>query len=100
MIGWWYTSQSIKDIAPLVIAGALWLLDPKLAAYATNGMETVWVVLFVMLAWHALLENKFNLSGIALAGTLWARPDGFIFFGVTAIATLLVPDGPRPRWQD
>ena len=100
MVGWWYTSQSIKDTPPLAVAAVLWILDPKLAAYATNGMETAFVVLFVMLAWHALLENKFNLAGIALAGTLWARPDGFIFFGVIAIATVLVPQGPRPRWQD
>lgn len=97
---WWLASGSIKGPLSLAIAGSLWVLDPKLAAFSTNGMETALLVLFVIMSWHALLHQKFTLAGVALAGTLWARPDGFIFFGVIALATVIVPDGPRPKLKD
>ena len=100
MGAWYFASRSLREPLSLAIAGSLWVADPKLAAFSTNGMETAMLVFFVVLSWHALLNRRFTMAGIALAGTLWARPDGFIFFGVIALGTLLVPDGPRPQWKD
>ncbi len=101
LIGAWiYASKSLSGPLTIAIAGVLWVLDPKLAAFSTNGMETGVLVFFVMMAWHAVLHRKFTLAGVALAGTLWTRPDGFIFFSAIAIAGLLVTDGPRPGWKE
>jgi len=97
---WRYAAKSLRGPTTVAIAGALWVLDPKLAAFSTNGMETGILVFFVMMAWHAVLHRRFNLAGVSLAGTLWTRPDGFIFFTCIAVAGLLVSDGPRPNWRE
>jgi hypothetical protein len=85
-------------IATGVVAG-LWILDAKLAAFSTNGMETALLVLFVMMAWRALVDGRMGLAGVALAGALWTRPDGFVFVGAIAAGAWLFPGGPRPGWR-
>jgi len=100
VFAWGYASRSLPGSLAAAIAGALWVADPKLAAFATNGMETGIMVFFVVLSWHAVVQRRFSLAGIALAGCLWTRPDGFIFFTVIAVAGLILPGGPRPTWQE
>lgn len=84
--------------ATLVTAG-FWLFDAKLAAFSTNGMETALLVLFVMMAWRALLDARMVLAGVALAGAMWTRPDGFVFVGAVAAGVWLFPAGARPGWR-
>jgi hypothetical protein len=82
------------------IAAAFWILDAKLAAFSTNGMETALLVFFVVLAWRALVDARMGLAGVALAGALWTRPDGFVFVGAVAAGALLFPGGVRMGWRD
>ena len=59
---WALASRRLSGPAAVALAGGLWLLDPKLAAYATNGMETGVLVFFVILWWHALLDHRPGLA--------------------------------------
>lgn len=81
------------------VTAALWILDAKLAAFSTNGMETALLVLFVLLTWRALVDGRMTLAGVALAGAMWTRPDGFVFVGAVAAGAWLYPGGPRPGWR-
>lgn len=80
------------------VTAAFWILDAKLAAFSTNGMETALLVLFVMMAWRALTDGRMTLAGLALAGALWTRPDGFVFVGAVAAGAWLFRGGPRIGW--
>jgi hypothetical protein len=97
---WALAAGRVQSAVALAVMAGLWLFDAKLAAYATNGMETGFLVFFVMLAWRALLDRRVGLAGLALAGLLWTRPDGFVFFGALAAAVLILPGETRPGWRD
>ena len=92
---WALMARRLPGPAALTLAGGLWLLDPKLAAYATNGMETGLLVFFVILLWRALLDGRPGLAGLALGGLMWTRPDGFVYAGALAAATWLFPGAER-----
>jgi hypothetical protein len=79
----------------VALAGGLWLLDPKLAAYSTNGMETGVLVFFVILWWCSLLDRRPGLAGLALGGLMWTRPDGFVYAGAVATGVWLFPGTER-----
>ncbi len=83
----------------IVVTAALWLLDAKLAAFSTNGMETALLVLFVVMAWRALVDGRMKQAGLALAGALWTRPDGFVFVGAVAAGAWLLRGGPQIGWR-
>jgi len=97
---WALVARRLSDPVALALAGGLWLLDPKLAAYSTNGMETGLLVFFVILLWRALLDGRAGLAGLAFGGLMWTRPDGFVYAGALAVGTWLFP-GPagRLRWS-
>ncbi len=97
---WWLAAGRVQSAVALAVMGGLWLFDAKVAAYATNGMETGFLVFFVMLAWRALLDRRAGLAGVALAGLLWTRPDGFVFFGALAAAAMILPGETRLGWGD
>lgn len=99
--GWSLAARRLPGPAAVALAGGLWLLDPKLAAYATNGMETGILVFFVILWWHALLDHRPGLAGLALGGLMWTRPDGFIYAGAVAVGIWLFPGTERRlRWTE
>ncbi len=61
----------------------LFLLDAKIADFAANGMETAFVLFFLIWTLDALLSGPprpWSL-GLGLAGLMWTRPDGFVFGG-------------------
>lgn len=95
-VAWVVASRHVQRPASMATLAVLWLLDPKLAAYSTNGMETAFVVVFTILAWHATIERKSVLAGIALGGALWTRPDGFVFAGSVMAGAWLFPAAERP----
>lgn len=95
---WVLAASRMAGTVALALTGGLWLLDAKLAAFSTNGMETAFLVLFVVLAWRALVDGDMRLAGIALGGALWTRPDGFVFVGALAAAGWLLQSGWRPDW--
>lgn len=94
---WLLAAGRLESRAARAVAGGLWLLDPKLAAFSTNGMETAFLVLWVVLAWRALADGDLRLAGLALGGAMWTRPDGFVFVGALAASAWLLR--PELRWQ-
>lgn len=87
---------------PAVPRWAAWLLpvvvvaDFKTVAYACNGQETAFVWLFAALAmWsqRAGPATGWLGFGLAAAGLMYARPDGFVFAAILGIAALLLPWG-------
>ncbi|MBI2498166.1 MAG: hypothetical protein HYV75_09760 [Opitutae bacterium] len=97
---WVLTAGRVQSSLALGVTAGLWLFDAKLAAYATNGMETGILVLFVMLAWRALLDRRVGLAGLALGGIMWTRPDGFVFVAALGAAAWLFPRETRLGWRD
>jgi hypothetical protein len=97
---WLFAARGIKSALAAGVTAAFWIFDGKLAAFATNGMETAFLVLFVVMAWWALNERRVVLAGVALAGALWTRPDGFVFVGAVAVGTLVFPGDKRLALRD
>jgi hypothetical protein len=80
-----------RSLMKLFLA-VLYLSDVKSVAYTVNGMETAFMLCFV--AWGvALLERGHASAWLARsfcwAGLLWTRPDGCVYIGVLAAASLL-----------
>ncbi|MEO6873695.1 MAG: hypothetical protein ABI222_02620 [Opitutaceae bacterium] len=80
-----------QRLAPVAIAAAViaLVLDPKIVDYSVNGMESAWVVMFVIITWLAFTNGARLLPvALAFAGLQWTRPDGCVFFGAIAAAWL------------
>ncbi len=97
---WWLAAARLQTGLALAVAALLWAFDAKVAAYSTNGMETALLILAVVLAWRALLDHRPVLAGVALGALMWTRPDGFIYFGALAVATLLVRGDQPWKFKD
>ena len=98
---WALTARRLAGPAAVAVAAGFWLFDPKLAAYATNGMETGVLVFFVILWWRALLDHRPGLAGLALGGLMWTRPDGFVYAGAVAAGIWFFPGTERRlRWTE
>ncbi len=96
---WWLAAGRLSGMRALLVTGLFWILDAKLAAFSTNGMETALLVLFVVMAWRAMLDGRMLLAGLALGGAMWTRPDGFVFVGAVAAGVWLFSPGLRPGWR-
>jgi len=89
---------------PAVPRWAVWILplvvgaDFKTIAYACNGQETAFVWLFTALAMWSLRSSPASGwagFGLAGAGLMYSRPDGFVFAGILGIAAIVWPRGGR-----
>ena len=80
-----------------LLAGLL-LLDAKITAFAINGMESAFMVLFATVTIEALVgppEKRLRRLALGFAGLMWTRPDGFIPFGaLVAGCFVFLPLGP------
>lgn len=79
---------------------AAWLLtDSKSLDFASNGMETSFLLLFLVYALWALFTNagprRWLHLGMAWGGLMWTRPDSFITIGALGLAVLLFNDSTR-----
>ena len=66
-------------------------LDCKTALFASNGMETGFMVFFLSLSWYAMTvktAHPWKLLGVAWGGIMWSRPDGFVYAGALAAAMI------------
>src|SRR5262249_36878039 len=82
---------------------ALIALDAKTVDFSINGMETGFVLLFLALALHGLLvpgPRQMLRIGVAWAGMMWTRPDGFVYIAALGLGALLflpTSSGARTR---
>jgi hypothetical protein len=83
---------------PAAAVGILYLLDPKGLLFATNGMETAFMLLFLAASLPALqhgIDTCWRGTGAAWAGLMWTRPDACIYVAALMLAQML--DSPHPR---
>ena len=89
---WLATQAMLKaSLAPLAVgaAAAALVLDPKIVDFSINGMESAWLVFFVIVTWRAFTDGaKLLPCALGFAGLQWTRPDGCVFFGAIATAWL------------
>lgn len=95
---WALVASRTAGAVALAVTAGLWMMDAKLAAFSTNGMETALLVFFVILAWRSIVDEDMRLAGIALGGVMWTRPDGFVFVGALTAAAWLLQRGWRVNW--
>lgn len=92
------TECGLGPVGKFVLFG-VWLCDPKLADFASNGMETAFLVGLVMTLWSELQRPEGARAGrlaLLYAGLMWTRPDAFIIAGALTGAQLFPWRGPTP----
>ncbi len=88
-----------KNSLSLAAAGVLigmFALDAKIVDFSINGQEIAFMMFFLALAFNALSARSRWTGvklGLAWAGLMWTRPDGFIYFGAVALGFLLFEGG-------
>jgi hypothetical protein len=77
-------------------------LDAKTVDFSINGMENGFLILFLALALQGLLvpgPRQALRLGVAWAGLMWTRPDGFVYIGALGLGALLfLSTGNRRAW--
>jgi hypothetical protein len=71
--------------------------DAKIVDFSINGQEVGFMMLFLALMLYGLMvptRSPVLVLGLAWAGLLWTRPDGFIYFGATGLGVFLFGAGP------
>ncbi len=75
---------------------AMFGLDTKIVDFSINGQEIAFMMFFLALALNALSAPSRWTGvklGLAWAGLMWTRPDGFVYFGAVALGFLLFDAG-------
>jgi len=92
--------NSLSRLATAVLVG-MFAFDAKIVDFSINGQEIGFMMFFLALALHALtVRSDWTVLklGLAGAGLMWTRPDGFIYFGALGLGFLLF-DAGRPIGQ-
>jgi hypothetical protein len=87
--------NSLGLIAVAVLVG-LFGLDAKIVDFSINGQESAFMMFFLALTLNALMvrsQRTVLKLGLAWAGLMWTRPDGFVYFGAIALGFLLFDAG-------
>ncbi|MBI2813980.1 MAG: hypothetical protein HYX71_06825 [Opitutae bacterium] len=86
--------QNYGAVASFILVA--WLaLDAKIIDFTINGMETGFMILFLVYALWAHLGGgpaQWRHLGAAWAGLMWTRPDSFIYIGLIAAGFWLFND--------
>lgn len=83
----------------LATMAGLVLADPKLIGFATNGMETGFLVFFLVLLWGELeapAGPRAWTVALAVGGLMWTRPDAFVLGGAVILPHFVF----RPRGEE
>jgi hypothetical protein len=75
--------------------------DAKTVDFTVNGMETPYLLLFLIWALDALFlpqPRRALQLGLASAGLMWSRPDSFVYLGLLAAGVLVFGEF-RPGWE-
>jgi hypothetical protein len=87
--------------AGLLTFALLYLLDAKSVAFAANGMESGFLLLFLggaVLAWARGADRHWRALGLCWAGLMWTRPDACVYIAALGLADLTFGGAPRrPR---
>jgi hypothetical protein len=86
------------SLLPMAVLVGLFGLDPKIVDFSINGQETGFMMFFLALAFHTLTVRSdwaILRLGLAGAGLMWTRPDGFIYLVAMGVGFLLF-NGSRP----
>ena len=81
----------LKKSASALLLG-LYATNTKIIDFSINGQETGFMLTFLALALHTLITRRENARwplAFSLAGLMWTRPDGFIYFGCIALGFLI-----------
>ncbi|MCX8057639.1 MAG: tetratricopeptide repeat protein [Ignavibacteria bacterium] len=65
-----------------IVFALLVALQPKLSLISVSGMETTMFIALVIISIYFYRKEKFLLSGIFTAASLWTRPEALILIGV------------------
>lgn len=94
-------ARAVKmTMLPATLMIGLFAFDAKSIDFSINGMETAFVLFFLAATLHALAvpSGRFVARlGLAWAGLMWTRPDGFIYIGGLALGCLLF-NPPTPHF--
>ena len=74
------------------------MLDAKTIDFTINGMETGFLLLFISYALWAMFADtrgRWMHLGLAWAGLMWTRPDGFLYIGLLSAGVFLFNDAER-----
>lgn len=86
---------------PATIMVGLFAVDAKIIDFSINGMETAYMMFFLIATIHVLsVPQKHFVTklGLSWSGLLWTRPDSFVYFGALALGYLLFkPSIPNVR---
>jgi hypothetical protein len=83
-------------VIPTALLVGMFGLDAKIVDFSINGQETAFMMFFLALALHALtVRSNWTILklGLAGAGLMWTRPDGFIHFGAVTAGFLVFNAG-------
>ena len=92
-------AQSLKSLAVFVLIG-LFATNAKIVDFSVNGQEAGLMMLFLAMALHALMVPARRPAirlGLAWAGLMWTRPDGWLYGGLwwPAVSSCSTPRRPR-----
>jgi hypothetical protein len=88
-------NNHLGRLATAVLIG-MFAFDAKIVDFSINGQEIAFMMIFLALALHALtVRSDWTVLklGLAGAGLMWTRPDGFIYFGALGAGFLLFNAG-------
>jgi len=84
---WLGRRQGLPPPCQALLVGLL-ALDPKTVDFTINGMETGYLIGFLALTLWAWERSSWRWLGVAWAGLMWTRPDGFVYVIATGLGRL------------
>jgi hypothetical protein len=84
------------SLIPTVVLIGMFGMDDKIIDFSINGQEIGFMMLFLALTLNALMVSSRWTTlklGLAWAGLMWTRPDGFIYAGAIALGFLVFDAG-------
>ena len=89
-------------LIPTAVLIGMFAMDAKIVDFSINGQEIAFMMLFLALTLNALtVRSRWMVLklGLAWAGLMWTRPDGFIYAAAIALGFLLFNAG-RPMAEN
>ncbi len=84
--------RNLLNVISTIALIGMFAVDAKTLDFTINGQETGLQMLFLVLTLRALMvpaRSSVMLLGIAWAGLMWTRPDGFVYIGTLALGFLV-----------